>query len=403
SGSYLDTQAPPVSERLSEQHSGGKPSRRVSSLDHRWTIPGVVPSATVELYLRASAPSNGDDEDFDFTYSIDGGPEVPIGTLLNGGGTQDWTKSLPNDTDGTVVVRVVDTDRTAGNGGTDAVTVYEIHVTSAGSLGDLPPEVAITEPAGGTTIPVGTELVFSATVTDEDTNLAATTSWNSSLDGALGGPASIAVTLSQGTHVVTASVMDSASQPGSDSVSVLVLPPDTTPPVITAPADVTAEATGSATVVALGTPTVSDDIDPSPDVSNDAPASFPLGLTVVTWTATDASDNTTSDTQEVTVVETGTALSVTGVSPNEIVRTSLSGGVLVRITGNGFTASATVTFLNGSGPTPSASSVTLIDAGTLEVTVTGKSGPRKPRVWDVVVTLPGGVNAACAGCLTIIP
>ena len=59
SGSYLDTQASAGSEQIREQHQGGKPSRRVSELDHRWTIPGVVPSATVELYLRASAPSNG--------------------------------------------------------------------------------------------------------------------------------------------------------------------------------------------------------------------------------------------------------------------------------------------------------------------------------------------------------
>ena len=45
----------------------------------------------------------------------------------------------------------------------------------------------------------------------------------------------------------------------------------------------------------------------------------------------------------------------------------------------------------------------VIDAGTLEVTVTGKSGPRKTRVWDLVVTLSSGVSAVCAGCLTISP
>ncbi len=484
SGSYLDTQVAAGSEQLKERHSGGKPSRRVSSLDHSWTIPGVAPSATVALYLRASAPFNADDEDFVFTYTVNGGSPQPIGTLQNGTGTQTWAIALPNDTDGTVVVQVVDTDHTAGNGGTDTVTVYEIHVTSAGSLGDLPPEVAITEPAGGTTIPVGTELVFSATVTDEDTNLAAGLSWNSSIQGPLGSSASVAPTLTlEGAHVVTASVMDTASQLGADSVTVMVLPLDGTAPTITAPGAVGAEATGPGTAVALGTPTVSDDIDPSPSVTNDAPESFGLGLTVVTWTATDASGNSASDTQNVTVsdtaapaiallgdnpasvvvgafytdagataadrvdgnvtggiatgglpldtsaagarsvtysvtdlagntgqasrtvnvLEAGSVLSVTGVSPGSISRGALPGGVSVTITGTGFSAGATVTFLNGSGPTPSASGVTLIDAGTLEVTVTGKSGPRKPRVWDVVVTLPGGMNAACADCLTIIP
>jgi hypothetical protein len=80
---------------------------------------------------------------------------------------------------------------------------------------------------------------------------------------------------------------------------------DSTPPDITPPADVTAEQTGpDGTAVALGTPVVTDDADPSPVVTNDAPAVFPLGMTVVTWTATDASANEATATQIVTVVDT---------------------------------------------------------------------------------------------------
>ena len=49
---------------------------------------------------------------------------------------------------------------------------------------------------------------------------------------------------------------------------------DTTPPSISAPADRTVEATGTLTSVPnLGSPTVSDNKDPSPTVSNNAPAS----------------------------------------------------------------------------------------------------------------------------------
>lgn len=76
---------------------------------------------------------------------------------------------------------------------------------------------------------------------------------------------------------------------------------DTTAPSITAPADVNAKATGEGTEVALGTPTVSDIDDPSPVVTNDAPATFPVGTTVVTWTATDESGNSASDTQTVII------------------------------------------------------------------------------------------------------
>ena len=77
---------------------------------------------------------------------------------------------------------------------------------------------------------------------------------------------------------------------------------DTTPPSITAPADITILATGKLTPVALGTPIVSDNVDPSPTVTNDAPAAFPIGTTIVTWTATDASGNSSQAQQTVTVL-----------------------------------------------------------------------------------------------------
>src|SRR5690606_7280428 len=82
---------------------------------------------------------------------------------------------------------------------------------------------------------------------------------------------------------------------------------DTELPTITCPADLTdvSAYAGScdATGVNLGTPVVSDNcIDFT--YANDAPASFPVGTTVVTWTVTDASNNTATCTQNVTVVDT---------------------------------------------------------------------------------------------------
>ena len=49
---------------------------------------------------------------------------------------------------------------------------------------------------------------------------------------------------------------------------------------------------------------MSDLVDGSPSVSNDAPAAFVLGTTVVTWTATDAAGNSATATQNVSVVDT---------------------------------------------------------------------------------------------------
>ena len=79
---------------------------------------------------------------------------------------------------------------------------------------------------------------------------------------------------------------------------------DTTAPSITAPADVAADqdAGGGNTMIDLGTPTFSDIADTNPAVSNNAPANgFPVGTTTVVWTATDASGNSATDTQQVTI------------------------------------------------------------------------------------------------------
>src|SRR5207249_7086264 len=74
-------------------------------------------------------------------------------------------------------------------------------------------------------------------------------------------------------------------------------------PTITAPAAVTAHTDAgqcTASGVSLGTPSISDNC-PGATVSNDAPASFAKGATTVTWTVTDASGNTATASQVVTV------------------------------------------------------------------------------------------------------
>ena len=78
------------------------------------------------------------------------------------------------------------------------------------------------------------------------------------------------------------------------------------PPVITAPDDVTAECNepGGASGVDLGTPTVEDPDDNDLPPTNDAVEPFSLGDTTVTWTVEDTEGASDSDTQTVTVVDT---------------------------------------------------------------------------------------------------
>lgn len=80
---------------------------------------------------------------------------------------------------------------------------------------------------------------------------------------------------------------------------------DTTNPTITAPANVTAEAEGANTAassISLGSPVTSDIF--SVTTVNDAPTTFPVGDTTVTWTATDANGLSSTATQIVTVQDT---------------------------------------------------------------------------------------------------
>ena len=111
-----------------------------------------------------------------------------------------------------------------------------------------------------------------------------------------------------GSTTVTWTAVDTSGNISSDTQIVTII--DTTIPEIIAPSDVTVEATGTSnTVVEIGQATIYDIIQVE-SVTSDSPDTFPLGETVITWTATDSSGNSATATQTVTVVDT-TAPSVT--------------------------------------------------------------------------------------------
>ncbi len=86
---------------------------------------------------------------------------------------------------------------------------------------DPPPVVTIESPTDGSTFNKDTLISFEATATDvPDGDLSAALSWMSDLDGALGTGGSLLAMLTVGTHTITASVTDSGSNPGLDSVQV---------------------------------------------------------------------------------------------------------------------------------------------------------------------------------------
>ncbi|MBI3639907.1 MAG: HYR domain-containing protein [Thaumarchaeota archaeon] len=80
-------------------------------------------------------------------------------------------------------------------------------------------------------------------------------------------------------------------------------PNDKTPPTITASADMTVQASGMLTSVSIGQATATDDTSVT-SITNDAPSKFPLGTTMVTWTATDSGGNMAKAVQKITVIDT---------------------------------------------------------------------------------------------------
>lgn len=193
---------------------------------------------------------------------------------------------------------------------------------------------------------------------------------------------------SSGTHTLTVSAQGQSWTAATQTI-VISAPPDTTPPVIAAHADVTGiEATSSAGAVAAYTPPdATDDADATAPASC-TPASgstFPLGTTQVTCTKTDAAGNSaTPTTFSVTVVDTipdqfaftdrtgvafnseivSDAVTISGISASTSI--SVTGGEYT-INGGTYTASAG-TVLNGNSVTVRHTSANAND-GTTDTTL----------------------------------
>ncbi len=107
-----------------------------------------------------------------------------------------------------------------------------------------------------------------------------------------------------GTTTVTWTATDANGNSSTGIQSVTVNAPDTTAPVVTAPIGITTEATAVLTPVTLGTATAIDDVDGALTPSADNPGPFPVGITSVTWSATDSAGNVGTATQAVTLQDT---------------------------------------------------------------------------------------------------
>jgi hypothetical protein len=166
SGSYTNTFASDDSyEAITEVQSGGKPANRYSYLEHKWAI-SVAGGSTVTFYVEAYHTSNSEGDDFIFAYSTTGASGtytnmVTVTKTSDNDSAQSYP--LPGSTSGTVHIRVVDTDQTAGNTALDTIYIDELHIVSGGASENPPDPATNPNPADDETgVDVDADLSWTA-------------------------------------------------------------------------------------------------------------------------------------------------------------------------------------------------------------------------------------------------
>ena len=138
SGDYTNTyEDDGAREAITERDSGGKPIWRFSYLEHKWTFE-VIPGNAVTLYANAWSSESSDGDSFIFAYSTDDVSYTEMFTVANtsDGGYQSY--GLPASIQGTLYVRVSDSDHAAENRAQDTVFVDHFYIRSETEAGDPP-------------------------------------------------------------------------------------------------------------------------------------------------------------------------------------------------------------------------------------------------------------------------
>jgi hypothetical protein len=183
------------------------------------------------------------------------------------------------------------------DGYTDYASIGQYHIHGTVPL----PVIEILAPADGTIEPGGTVFVFVATADDfEAGDISADISWSSDVDGNLGSGGNIVAMLTGGTpaitHVVTASVIDSASNTYTASITVHVNNNPVPVPVIEilAPADGTTQPGGTVFVFEATADDFEDgDISANISWSSDVDGFLGIGRNIQTTLTADTSAITT--------------------------------------------------------------------------------------------------------------
>jgi PKD repeat protein len=137
-GSFTDTQTNNgVSQAITERVSGGKKQNRYSYLEFKWVF-NVGPATGFLLNLNAWASGSTDGDDFVFAWSTNDSTYTDVLTVSSTDPANNQMAILPGTLNGTVYIRVRDTNRVPGNTALDTINVDHLYIHADSAPGTPP-------------------------------------------------------------------------------------------------------------------------------------------------------------------------------------------------------------------------------------------------------------------------
>jgi hypothetical protein len=193
-------------------------------------------------------------------------------------------------------------------------------------------------------------------------------------------------TFASGVTTVTCSATDTHGNTGAATFMVTVTVVDTTPPSLSVPSDITLNTESASGVIVTYVATATDNLDGAvvPSCSPSSGASFPVGTTQVTCTATDSHGNSTSAGFNVTVVLVDTTAPALTVPGDFTVETTSASGATVT-----YTATATDALDGSVTPAcaPPSGATFPLGATAVTCTATDAHGNSAQKPFTVTVVL----------------
>ena len=144
-----------ITQSITEQQSGGKPSNRYSYLEYHWSF-NIGAGASVTVYANAWSEGSSDGDTFDFEYSLNnGGSFAPMFNVSSTSSGNLQSFELPGAPGGSILIRVVDTNQAAGQRNLDSVVVDHLFI----QVGNPSTEPPYGDPTGMSAIAVSSSRI----------------------------------------------------------------------------------------------------------------------------------------------------------------------------------------------------------------------------------------------------